>query len=1042
MNKSSIAYRIDSLLKREPLNETDIREMLESEISSSDMDAHIRNRLSGICDLWSDEAFSRIEDELNLVFRMGVKPTEKWLRSCLISMREKPLVTSVSVPKHSGDDIKKTRATRLALLMLEHMQGVDFSAGEKELPILMAGLLTNNVDVVRRLIEMRCDVNEHSSVHDSSIASSDKTPLIVAAVQGNKECLELLINAGADTNCLVESKLQLYYRVPVTTNSTVAHTPLSVAALLGYNEIVELLLAAAPSEQALSVALACAIFGGHDSLIRRLMEAGATFNFDSTNQLHVDCLNGTVAQGCIVGLECLCSLGLSSMLKKDDRLIKNAFFYAARGGAVHMIAKFCDCGYELTKQDMLDTCAWLSHECFCYMRDRVPKLSEEELTELLKEYVSNSGSGDCLKEILSMGADPNQSCNEEESILSKACDSYSSLDEEKKRMVLLAAVQHQTANASDIESKIYLLLTDDTLEEFRQLYSAYGNKFELRSMYEDSNDYKVMELVHSKQLKTIRFLMSEGVELSSGYMIREAIDMCDDECLKLAIEARGETPVSVKLLCEAINKGFNEGVKMMLAHGVDTLDVRDIVDNPLCRAITSKNVGCMEMLLKTGADVNAIDNLNDKDLIVALAAVGVDDVATLTRLMEAGLQIHEDNDSLLMTAASSGAVDCLKLLLPLIKTSRTELLCKGAPLGRPDIISLLLEEGADVKTKREVVSGPFHTEKRPPLLACITGNESINKDKESESVELLLKAGGQVNDRVENPYHNEDKYRCCLGEAIVRYCSADCIVLLLAAGAEVNTPTNKLEETPLMLAAASGQARVVDLLLAAGSNVNTISAKGATALMLAAASGFPQIVRRLIEAGADMHVKDYAEKDAFMYALQNGNLRSVEELLIAGCKPSVLSSIPAPFFPMVDNVLEILRRNNVAEEDIARLLGSMLPAVVSESKPDVEIITKLINYGADVNAVDENGNTGLLTALLKKCSGPIIKVIMAAGANPRVTNGKGQTCIEIANKSGCASSVITMLEKAIAKIEKAEAKAVEKAAKAKEKEAKAAKKKK
>lgn len=1042
MNKSAIAYRIDSLLKREHINENDIREMFESEISSSDMDTHIRNRLVGISDLWSDDAFSKIEDELNLVFRLGVKPTEKWLRECLISMREKPVDTCASVSKHSGNDIKKARATRLALLMLEHMQGVDFSAGEKELPILMAGLLTNNVDVVRRLVEMKCDVNEHSSVYDSSIASSEKTPLIVAAVQGNKECVELLINAGADTNCLVESKLQLHYRVPVTTNSTVAHSPLSVAALLGHNEIVELMLEAAPSEQALSAALACAIFGGHDSLIHRLMEAGATFNFDPTNQLHVDCLYGTVAQGSIVGLECLFSLGLSSILKKDDRLTKNAFFYAARGGNVHMIAKFCDCGYELTKQDLLDTCAWLSQECFCYMRDRVPKLSEEELTELLSEYVCNCGSGDCLKELLSMGANPNQSSNEDESILAKACDNYSSLDDQKKRLLLLAAAQSQPANAPDIENKIYLLLGDDTLEEFKQLYSIYGNKFELRSMYEDSNDYKVAELVQSKQLKTIRFLMSEGVKLSSGYMIREAIDMRDDECLKLAIEALGETPVSVKMLREAISKGFNEGVKIMLAHGVDILDVRDIGENPLCCAIESKNASCTEMLLKAGANVNSIDNLNDKDLIVARSAVRVNDVATLARLLEIGLQIHEDNDSLLMTAASAGAVDCLKLLMPLIKTSRTELLCKGAPLGRPDIISLLLEAGADVKTKREVVSGPFHTEKRPPLLDCIAGNESTSKDKERESVELLLKAGGQVNDRVENPYHNEDKYRSCLGEAIIRYCSSDSIALLLAAGAEVNTPTNKLEETPLMLAAASGQARVVELLLAAGSNVNTISAKGATALMLAAASGFPQIVRRLIEAGADMHVKDYAEKDAFMYALQNGNLRSVEELLIAGCKPSVLSSIPAPFFPMVDNVLEILRRNNVAEEVIARLLGSMLPSVVSESKPDVENITKLVNYGAAVNAVDENGNTGLLSALLKKCSGSIIKAMMAAGADPRVTNSKGQSCVEIATKAGCASSVITMLEKAIAKIEKAEAKAAEKAAKAKEKEAKAAKKKK
>lgn len=1038
MNKSAIAYRIDSLLKREHLNENDIREMFESEISSSDMDTHIRNRLVGISDLWSDDAFSRIEDELNLVFRLGVKPTEKWLRACLISMREKPVDTCASVTKHSGNDIKKARATRLALLMLEHMQDVQFESGEKEMTVLMDGIATNNPDIVQQLINLGVDVNEHSiggEFCNSSMAGC--SPLILAALTGNAQIVEMLLKAGADANDTWEHKIQIIHRVDVMTDSRISHTALSSAASVGNADVVDILLRANPSSEQLSTALICAVFCGYDEVVKRLLKAGASIQFDSSNQVHLECLYGAVHQGYQNGVDYLISAGL---LFNNDKLNNNALFYACYRDTPEMLKKLSNYGCELTKDALKTVAKYGGSACFQYLLDILPAPSADELNELLRN--SATGSGKCLSDILRLGADPHIGKyawdSEGESLVKTACKSYN-LANDSLSLLIKAALQIQSLRVDELEDIYSSLIHEGMLDELKLVYNTCGNAQALQASVEDHN---ILNVVEKGQVAIMRFLLDNGIKLSPVYTLRESVERQDIECVKLALEARGDMPVPHKALCDAIESGFNEAVRLMLAHGVSELNVRDDCENPLCRAILSKNASCIEMLLKAGADVNTINRLDDKDLIVARAAVRVNDVATLTRLMEAGLQIHEDNDSLLKSAVSAGAEDCLKFLLPLIKTSRTELLCKCASLGRPDIISLLLEAGADIKTKREVISGPFHTEKRPPLLACMTGNESINKDKERESVEILLKAGGKVNDRVENPYQNIDKYRCCLGEAIIRYCSADSIALLLAAGAEVNTPTNKLEETPLMLAAATGQARVVELLLKAGADVNIISAKGATALMLAADSGFPQIVRRLIEAGADMQAKDYAEKDAFMYALKNGNLRSVEELLIAGCKPSVLSSIPAPFFPMVDNVLEILRRNNVAEEDIARLLGSMLPSVVSESKPDVENITKLVNYGAAVNAVDENGNTGLLSALLKKCSGSIIKAMMAAGADPRVTNSKGQSCVEIATKAGCAGSVITMLEKAIAKIEKAEAKAAEKAAKVKEKEAKAAKKKK
>ncbi len=1021
--------RISRIIDSASCNEQELSELLASEITADDLDTFFSNFLFNSV---NNEQFEEKVKILQKLFQGGIKPTEKWLRSALLHViiaKEATLRTTEEERLRQLEKIDKYQ--KIVTLLLEYMQGTIFATPADDIPILHRGIQTNNPDIVQRLITLGAQVNEINHYGGMS-NKSGITPLMQAAIIGNTEIAEQLLKAGAEVDYTYEDNIQVNYLVKVRTGSRVAHSALSVAASCGNEAVVKQLLAVNPSPEQLAMALICAIFSGNDKLIELLRDAGASFCFDATNQTHLECLYGTVLQGCVMGLDYLISVGL----RFDEKQAKNIVYYAMQRKTPDMISKLQECGGTLI-MDAIEAAARCGDtECFLYLRDKLPAPTTDELNEMLRnapQYAS---------ELLQMGADPHTAANswdtEGDSLIKSVC-SNNNLENDVVRILIESALQIHPLKSHELSEIYSSLIYRNMLDELKLVYKACGGFQALQSAVED---YSIADVVRNRKTGIIRFLLDNGVTLSPLYTLREAVDIQDIECVKLSLEARGDIPVSSKTLCDAIEARFDEAVALMLTHGVNNLNSRDFYQNPLCRAISCKNAICTEMLLKAGSDINTRDEYKEDDFIVARAAVEVNDVATLSTLIERGLQINEDNDSLLRAAACAGAADCLKLLLPLIKTPRTEILCKCVSLERPDIISLLLEAGADVKTKREIISGPFHTEKRPPLLACIAGNESINKDRERESVELLLKAGGRVNDRVENPYHSEYKYKTCLGEAIKRYCSTDSIAVLLDNGAEVNRPANKLEETPLMLAAATGQARVVELLLKAGADVNTISSKGATALMLAAESGFPQIVSRLIESGADVQAKDYNEKDAFMYALQNRNLRSAEVLLAAGLVPAALSTISAPYFPMVDEVLEMLRRNNVAEEGIARLLGSLLPAVVSVKKPDAELIKKLTEYGANVNATDEKGNTALLVAAANCCSGTIIKAILAAGADPRITGSKGENAVQIAQKSHCAAGIITALEKAIAKIEKAEAKAAEKAAKAKEKAAKSAKKKK
>src|SRR5262245_52782913 len=79
---------------------------------------------------------------------------------------------------------------------------------------------------------------------------------------------------------------------------------------------------------------------------------------------------------------------------------------------------------------------------------------------------------------------------------------------------------------------------------------------------------------------------------------------------------------------------------------------------------------------------------------------------------------------------------------------------------------------------------------------------------------------------------------------------------LLYAGANARAMTRIGNYTPLVLAAQSGNAAVIEPLLEAGSDVNTKTANGTTVLMLAAASGNTDAVKRLLDKGADLNAKE------------------------------------------------------------------------------------------------------------------------------------------------------------------------------------------
>ncbi|KAG4256535.1 hypothetical protein FPRO03_14024 [Fusarium proliferatum] len=111
------------------------------------------------------------------------------------------------------------------------------------------------------------------------------------------------------------------------------------------------------------------------------------------------------------------------------------------------------------------------------------------------------------------------------------------------------------------------------------------------------------------------------------------------------------------------------------------------------------------------------------------------------------------------------------------------------------------------------------------------------------------------------------------------------VELLVAAGADVNATAGNVLQTALQAAAARGHLEVVEKLLAARADVNTAATwrYGRTALQAAAEGGYLEVIEKLLVAGADANAAATGYGwTALQVAAARGHLEVVQKLLAAG----------------------------------------------------------------------------------------------------------------------------------------------------------------
>jgi len=339
-------------------------------------------------------------------------------------------------------------------------------------------------------------------------------------------------------------------------------------------------------------------------------------------------------------------------------------------------------------------------------------------------------------------------------------------------------------------------------------------------------------------LQCARLLVEDGADLnarnSHGLTILEdSLQSRDSEKVRFLLEAGADVRIGAPVLW-AVLAGNVSVLKLLLDHGADPNAALDVDGEfhfkgflqgttPLMRAAADRPLEVLGLLLEFGADVSARDRAGRTAMDVAM------------------LHGQRNTAQWLQERGGTGPG----------RGSFSAALLASAERGQVDQVRECLAHGADLNVRGEGGVTPL-------ILAAREGHLAI--------VEMLLGAGADVNACSEPGYSggHSTALRC----AVVR--RQDAIVRrLVDAGADVrpcyeysSIPAEKSNTivpscgTALHDAARGGQEAMIEVLLAAGADVDAVDPQDETPLVTAVRTRHWQVAKQLLAAGARRRQQD------------------------------------------------------------------------------------------------------------------------------------------------------------------------------------------
>ena len=227
-------------------------------------------------------------------------------------------------------------------------------------------------------------------------------------------------------------------------------------------------------------------------------------------------------------------------------------------------------------------------------------------------------------------------------------------------------------------------------------------------------------------------------------------------------------------------------------------------------------------------------------------------------------------------------------------------------------------------------------------------------------VKQLLQMGAHVNARTAKRWTSL--------HASVRYSTTDMVALLLSHGACVNRSTNR-RMTPLMMAAQCGQLDKAELLITHGCDIEAKDMYGRSSLHWAIKGKCLPIVQLLQKNGVNMFACDSFHKNATFQCVRRNALDILKYLIQEGLCRNIEDNNRRKCLHMAatlgrsECIVELVCHKFSVNERNSNDRTPLTFAICHRQPTTAQL---LVDLGADVDAVDENGSSALIHLLLSR----------------------------------------------------------------------------
>lgn len=237
-------------------------------------------------------------------------------------------------------------------------------------------------------------------------------------------------------------------------------------------------------------------------------------------------------------------------------------------------------------------------------------------------------------------------------------------------------------------------------------------------------------------------------------------------------------------------------------------------------------------------------------------------------------------------------------------------------------------------------------------------------------------------------------------EAIAAAHYAEAQAMMTADPALVNA-RNAQQMTPLHVAAARGNDKLVAWLLEKGAAVDAADDQGVTAVQLAAQNNSLPTVKVLVEHGANLSVRDKRGRNALGAAYSHPWAAIVDYI-----KQAQATDTPPGVAPRLNDALKAA----LAATDLNRLKAALkaepeqvwgrdengrTPLMLAVQANAVPLAQELLAQAAAPNAVDRDGQTALMQAVLQN-NPETVRLLMEKGADPALADKTGRRAADMA----------------------------------------------